>query len=70
MPYTLNELSKEEADQVTKELQEVLAKHDCEMGVTSTINILKRTETPEKDAVLSPIHVNPGTEDNTPSTPA
>lgn len=42
--YTLQELTKEEADALTKDLQEVLKKHNCEMGVTSSINLMKRVE--------------------------
>lgn len=43
--YTLEELSKDESEAVTKELQEVLKKYNCEMGITSSINILKRVDT-------------------------
>lgn len=51
MDYTLEEPSKEDADKITAELKEVLEKYDCEMQVTSTINILKRTY---PDVVESP----------------
>lgn len=61
MSYSLKELSPEEATKITTELQEVLAKYDCEMSVSSAITIMKR----EEEAVLSPIqNVNPGTNDN------
>ena len=40
----LQELTKEEAEALTKDLQEVLAKHNCEMGVKSSIELLKRVE--------------------------
>jgi len=34
-------LTKEEMEALTKDLQEVLAKHGAEMGITSTINLMK-----------------------------
>lgn len=40
--YTLQELNKEEADALTKDLQEVLKKHSAEMGVKASIELLKR----------------------------
>lgn len=46
MAYELKELSKEEGEALTKDLQEVLTKHNCEMGVVSSIQLLKRVETP------------------------
>lgn len=49
--YQLTEPTKEEAEALTKDLQEVLAKHNCEMGVTSAIQLLKRVP---KDT-LSPL---------------
>lgn len=52
--YTLEELSKDESEAVTKELQEVLKKYNCEMGVTSTINILKRVETGVPSPFIEP----------------
>lgn len=60
MSFRLEELPLKEQEEITKELQEVLAKHDCEMQVTSRIEILKRVE--DKD-ILSPIqniHGEPG----------
>lgn len=66
---TLRELDPETAKKVTEELTAVLAKYNCEMGVTSNINILKRVEEP----VLSPIQdVRPDdtATDNTSATPA
>jgi len=53
MAYELKELSKEEGEQLTKELQEVLAKYNAEMGVSSSIQLLKRVEITEP--ILSPI---------------
>lgn len=44
MTYSTRELTKEEGEALTKDLQEVLLKHNCEMGVTSTIQLLKRVE--------------------------
>lgn len=52
--YTLNELTKEEADALTHDLQEVLKKHNCEMGVTSAINLMKRVE----KGIPTPFNVN------------
>jgi len=46
MDYELQELSKEEAEALTKDLQEVLAKYNAEMGVSSTINLMKRAPKP------------------------
>ena len=56
MSYELKELTKEEGDALTKDLQEVLAKHNCEMGVTSAIQLLKRVETSEP--TVSPIQIH------------
>lgn len=36
-----NTLTPEELEALTKDLQEVLAKHGAEMGITSTINLMK-----------------------------
>ena len=58
--YELVEFPKEEADKLTKELQDVLAKYNGEMGVTSTITLLKRV--PKE--IISPIQPN-GNGDNT-----
>lgn len=44
MEYELKELNKEEADALTKDLEEVLKKHGAEIGVTSNINLMKRVE--------------------------
>lgn len=45
MEYELEELTKEEAEALTFDLQEVLKKHNCELGVKSSINLMKRKET-------------------------
>lgn len=58
MPYKLEELSPEVGEQLKAELQAVLAKYDAEMGVTSSIQLLKRVEA--KDPVPSPFIVNEG----------
>jgi len=42
--YHLEELTPEDAANLTKELQEVLAKYNAEMGVSSSINLMKRVE--------------------------
>jgi len=44
----MRELTKEEAEALTKDLTEVLIKHGAEMGVRSTIELLKREESDEK----------------------
>lgn len=72
MSYELKELSPEEATKVTAELQEVLAKYDCEMGVSSSITIMKRNEVAETPAqpTLSPIQdITPDGDDNTKDNP-
>lgn len=59
--YKLAELTKEEADALTADLQAVLLKHGCEMGVTSNINLLKRVkvEAPKaEEPTVSPIQLN------------
>lgn len=50
MDYGTVELTKEEGDALTKELQDVLAKHNAEMGVVSSIQLLKRVEIPDEPA--------------------
>lgn len=78
MNYELKELSPEEAKQITDELQAILAKYDCEMGVTSSINIMKRQELaqPAQEPTLSPIQDvktngdEDTTQDNPETTPA
>lgn len=40
----LTELTKEEAEALTKDLTAVLEKHNCELGIKSTIELLKRVE--------------------------
>jgi len=40
----LRELTKEEGDALTKDLQDVLAKHDAELGVSSSITLMKRVD--------------------------
>lgn len=51
MSYSLKELTSEEAESIAKEIQAVLEKYDCEMGVVASMQIMKRQE----DAVLSPM---------------
>lgn len=55
--YQTVELTQEEMANVTKDLQDILEKHNCEMQVISNIHILKRqiVEEPEKiDVIKSP----------------
>lgn len=40
--YHLEELSPEDADALTKEMQAVLEKYDAELGIKSMIEIMKR----------------------------
>ena len=42
MEHITRELTKEEGDALTKDLQDVLEKHNAEMGVISSIQLLKR----------------------------
>lgn len=56
--YELKELTSHEGAALSKDLQEVLEKHGCEMGVTSTINLLKRV--PKTEPTLSPIQPENG----------
>lgn len=48
MEHETRPLSPEEMEALTKDLQEVLEKHNAEMGVTSTITLMKRE-------ILSPL---------------
>lgn len=69
--YQTVELSQQEMADVTKDLQEVLAKHDCEMQVISNIHILKRqpVETPEQiDVLPSPYGEDQSKESNKPAS--
>lgn len=50
--YTLEEPTKEEADALTKDLQAVLEKYQCEMGVKASISLMKRVPI---EGVISPI---------------
>ncbi len=52
MNYTLQPLSEEEFKNLSSELTEVLNKYNAELGVKSTIEILKRVE--KKEDVTSP----------------
>lgn len=54
MTYTTRELTKEEGEALTKDMQEVLERHGAEMGVIASIQLLKRVEEPE----ISPIQTN------------
>lgn len=59
-PYRLEELSPEEGAKLTADMQKVLEKYDAELGVTSSIQLLKRVST----SVLSPIQPNAEGENN------
>jgi len=56
------ELTKEEGEALTKDLQEVLTKHNCELGVVSSIQLLRRTD---DEGVVSPIQVHEEPSDTT-----
>lgn len=66
MNTNTRELTKEEADALTKDLTEVLDKHNCEIGVVSTIQLLKRIE----EEIKSPFMPKDGeNNDKTEETP-
>ena len=58
------ELTKEEADALTKDMMEVLEKHGAEMGVLASIQLLKREE-----EILSPYNENGESNNTTEETP-
>jgi len=64
----LQELTKEEAEALTKDLTEVLEKHNCELGVKSSIELLKRVEDKE-NGVISPFIENGESNNKTEETP-
>lgn len=66
MDFTTRELTKEEGEIVSKDLTEILNKHNCEIGVVSSIQILKRVP---KDIVSPFMPNNNGESDNTKETP-
>lgn len=45
--FELRNLTPEELAAVSKDLNEVLERHGCEMGTTTTVVITKRVEVPE-----------------------
>lgn len=65
MEYTTRELTKEEGDALTKELQEVLERHNAEMSVMSVIQLLKR----EPKDIPSPFITDGDTNGTTEETP-
>lgn len=60
--YKLEEMGKEEGDKLTAELQEVLAKHGAEMGISSSIQLLKRVQV-EPQLIPSPKEFTDGTDE-------
>lgn len=50
MPNQTRPLNTEEMKSLTDDLQAVLKKHNCEMGVTSTINLIKVVENSNESA--------------------
>lgn len=65
MDSNLRDLTPEEAAALTKDLTDVLQKHGAEMGVKSTIELLKRVDEATEDAIPSPY----GTTDKTEEIP-
>lgn len=61
--YITRELTKEEGEALSKDLTEVLIKHNAEMGVVSSISLMKRVEVTE-EGIPSPLYPN-GESDNT-----
>lgn len=53
MDYETRELTKEEGDALTKDMQELLQKHSAELGVISSIQLLKRVSTVNKEPIPS-----------------
>lgn len=47
---TVRPLTQEELEALTADLQAVLVKHNAEMGVTSTINLMKVISSPNEPA--------------------
>lgn len=71
MEYHLEEPTIEEHAALTKDLQEVLIKHNAEMGVTSSINLMKRvpnTVEAPKEEIPSSYTENGESTDNTEET--
>lgn len=64
--YTLEEPPKEEFEALTKELTAILTKYNCEIGVKSSIEILKRVEAKEEGI---PTPYNGDNTDTTEETP-
>lgn len=58
MTHTTRELTKEEGDALTKDMQAVLEKHNCDMGVVASIQLLKRVE--EQKSIPSPVEFTNG----------
>lgn len=50
---TVRPLNQQEMEALTKDLQDVLVKHNAEMGVTSTINLMKVVKTTNEPANTS-----------------
>lgn len=73
--YVLEDLTPQEAAALTKDLQDVLKKHNAEMGVKSAIELLKRvpaksTEPNPADAataIPTPYPIDGKDEDTTPA---
>jgi hypothetical protein len=50
-------LNKEEFDAFGKDMEALLEKHNCEIGVSSTIQVMKRTNEVKEDSIKSPFIV-------------
>lgn len=60
------ELTNEEAEALTKDLNELLERHNCEIGVLSKIQLLKRVD---KEEIKNPFMPNGDNNDTTQETP-
>ncbi len=61
---TTRDLTPQEAAALTQDLQEVLKKHGCELGVTSNITLMKYLE-PTKEPIPSSIQLDDNKGDKT-----
>jgi len=65
MSKALEQFSPEELQSLTDDLQAVLLKHNAEMGITSSINLMKVVETPDESSDTPAEEVQPETVNET-----
>ena len=53
MDYTTRELTKEEGDELTKDMNALLEKHGAEVGVVASLQFLKREEV-KQEFIVNP----------------